>query len=65
MLCGAALERGAVGLVGEVAVEDLVHCLQVPLVGDLLDVTPEDVLVLLCGHAFLLLPEPLSMGGWP
>ena len=57
---GAALERRAVGLVGEVSLEELVHQLQVALVGDLLDVTPEDGLVLFSGHVSLLLPNPLA-----
>ena len=48
---GATLEHRSIGLVGEVADEDLVRKLQVPLVGDLFDVTPEDCLVLFCGHA--------------
>src|SRR5918994_1136658 len=56
---GAALERRAVCLVGDIAVEDLVRYVQVTPVSDLLDVTPEDGLVLFSGHVFLLLPpEP-------
>src|SRR5918998_5083022 len=43
---GAALERRAVGLVGDVAVEDLVGDLESALIKDLLNVTPEDGLVL-------------------
>ncbi len=50
------------GLVGEVAVEDLVRKLQVPLVGELLDVAPEDGLVLFCGHAVPPSPIPLALG---
>src|SRR4029453_17228993 len=47
---GTSLQRGAVGLVSEVAVEDLVRQLQLPLVAHLLYVAPEDSLVLLSGH---------------
>jgi len=55
----ATLERRPVGLVGDVAVvEDLVGKLQVAPVADLLDVTPEDGLVLFGGQFPLLLPEP-------
>src|ERR687890_1995348 len=47
-------EGRAVGLVGDVAVEDLVHYLKVMLVADLLGVASEDSLVLFgSGHAIL------------
>jgi hypothetical protein len=62
-ILGAALERRPVGLVGDVAaVEDLVGKLQVALVADLLDVTPEDGLILFGGQFPLLLPETLPLG---
>jgi hypothetical protein len=55
---GAALEGRPVGLVGDVSVEDLVYYLQVALVPSLLEVTPEDGLVLFFGgQAAILLPE--------
>jgi hypothetical protein len=58
-----ALEGATVWLVGYVAIEDLVHYLQVALVPSLLQVTPEGGLVLFFGgHSFLLLPEPLPLG---
>src|ERR687893_2406849 len=48
------LEGRAVGLVGDVALEDLVHYLKVMLVADLLGVASEDSLVLFgSGHAIL------------
>jgi hypothetical protein len=47
---GATLEGRPVGLVGDIAVEDLVHQVQVTLVRDLLDVTPDDGLVLFFGR---------------
>src|SRR5918994_7891050 len=47
---GAALQHGAVGLVGEIVVEDLIHQIQLPLVAHLLDVAPENGLVLLRRH---------------
>jgi hypothetical protein len=54
----ATLEGQAVGLVGYVAVEDLVGKLQAAFIPDLLDVTPEGGLILfLGGHAVLLLPR--------
>src|ERR671912_2694605 len=47
-------EGRAVGLVGDVALEDLVHYLKVILVADLLQVASEDSLVLFgSGHAIL------------
>ncbi len=59
---GAALEHRAVGLVGEVAVKDLVHKLEVPLVADLLDVTPEGGFVLFFRHVLLSsFPYPASL----
>src|SRR5918992_526964 len=60
---GAALEDRPVWLVGEVAIEDLVRKLQVPLVGDLLDVAPEGSLVLFGRHASLLLRNPFLPAG--
>jgi hypothetical protein len=49
--------------VGNVAVEDLLGNLQVALIKDLLEVTPEAGLVLFSGHVSLLLPElPLPLG---
>src|SRR5215207_212705 len=51
---GTTHEGRAVGLVGDVALEDLVHYLEVLLVADLLGVTSEDSLVLFGGgHAIL------------
>src|SRR5215217_4275884 len=56
---GTTLEGRAVGLVGDVALEDLVHYLQVILVADLLGVAVEDGLVLFSGgHVSLLLYHP-------
>src|SRR5688572_8028294 len=53
---GTTLEGRAVGLVGYVALEDLVHYLEVMLVADLLGVASEDGLVLFGGgHVSLLL----------
>src|ERR671912_582008 len=53
-------EGRAVGLVGDVALEDLVHYLKVLLVADLLGVTSEDGLVLFSGgHVSLLLSYPV------
>src|SRR5215203_7031344 len=43
------LDGRAVGLVGYVAVEDLVHYLEVLLVADLLSVAPEDGLIFFGG----------------
>jgi hypothetical protein len=49
--------------VGNVAVEDLLGNLEVALIKDLLEVTPEAGLVLFSGHVSLLLPElPLPLG---
>jgi hypothetical protein len=59
---GAALEHRPVGLMGEVAVEYLVCELQLALVADLLDVTPEDGLVLFGGHAAPP-SQPASLAG--
>jgi hypothetical protein len=60
---GAALQRAAVGLVGDVVGEDLVHQLQISLITDLFDVTPEDGLVLFCGHSapFSYIPSRLRL----
>ena len=56
---GTTLEGRAIGLVGDVALEDLVHYLKVLLVADLLGVTSEDNLVLFSGgHVCLLLSHP-------
>jgi hypothetical protein len=55
---GTTLERRAVGLVGDIPVEDLVDELQVAPSADLLGVTPEDGLVLFGGHVSLLLFQP-------
>jgi hypothetical protein len=52
-------EGRTVGLVGDVALEDLVHYLEVLLVAGLLGVTSEDSLVLFGGgHVCRLLPHP-------
>src|SRR5215213_7977003 len=58
---GATFQGSAVGLVGDVPVEDLVRQVEVPLVRDLFDVAPKDGLVLF-GHRSLLLP-PAFTGG--
>src|SRR5215204_287586 len=58
---GATFQGSAVGLVGDVPVEDLVRQVEVPLVRDLFDVAPKDSLVLF-GHRSLLLP-PAFTGG--
>ena len=54
---GAALERRAVGLVGDVAVEDLVGDLEVALIKDLLGVASEGGLDLFFGGHFFSLPS--------
>src|SRR5918993_2662573 len=53
-ILGTTLEGRAVGLVGDVAVEDLVGNLHVALIRNLLDVTSEDSLVLLHRHDLIL-----------
>src|SRR5215203_3084003 len=58
---GATFQSSAVGLVGDVPVEDLVRQVEVPLVRDLFDVAPKDGLVLF-RHRSLLLP-PAFTGG--
>jgi hypothetical protein len=56
---GTTHEGRAVGLVGDVALEDLVHYLEVMLVADLLGVTSVDGLVLFSGgHVSLSFPIP-------
>ncbi len=61
---GTTLEGRAIGLVGDVALEDLVHYLKVMLVADLLGVTSEDNLVLFSGgHVSLLLSHPAVPAG--
>src|SRR5215203_5701036 len=56
---GTPLEDGAVGLVGAVALEDLLRQVQVTLVADLLHVAPERGLVPFCRHAAPPLLAPL------
>jgi hypothetical protein len=54
---GTTLEGRAIGLVGDVALEDLVRYLKVFLVADLLGVTSVDDLVLFSGgHVSLSFP---------
>ena len=62
-ILGAALAHRPVGLAGDVAIEDLVGNLQVPLVADLLDVAPEDGLVLFFRRHASPPSQPASPGG--
>src|SRR5829696_10499547 len=57
---GTTHEGRAVGLVGDVALEDLVHYLEVLLVADLLGVTSEDSLVLFGGGHAILFSFPIQ-----